>query len=333
MNREIAGSTSDDAPSSRDLPLWARGVVGGLLVVTSWWLLSAEGIRGLVGSSVGVAVLGIVSASSLRGMHLPLGLWPDGPWRARFSVGIVVSVAVVFGGLMVLADPQAPSALELIDPGAFAMVVLGVVIWGFTWSLVLQRPFVSWYAVATMLGLAPFFTGVLTKGLADPDGLCLLMVDTAAGCEGATLRVVGFLTATYAALGLVTIEITFRRLLIGGPKHANAVLIAASAVLFTVWTILVGPDAPLAAVPWWLALCGAVTAGTLYALGGSLLVSSLYTALIYASYLGVLAGRPEAATAGVGVPFIAAIVLTATGMLGVVIHQRGFWSTPQGGRS
>ena len=333
MSRETAGSTPDDAPSSRDLPLWARGVVGGLLVVTSWWLLSAEGIRGLLGSSVGVVVLGIVSASSLRGMHLPLGLWPDGPWRARFSVGIVVSVAVVFGGIMVVADPQAPSALALIDRGSFGLVVLGVVIWGFTWSFVVQRPFVSWYAVATMLGLAPFFTGVLTKGLADPHGLCLLAVDPVAGCEGATLRVMGFLTATYAALGLVTIELTFRRLLIGGAEHANALLVAASAALFTVWTVLVGPDAPLVAVPWWLALCGAVTAGALYALGGSLLVSSLYTGLIYASYLGVLAGRPEAATASVGVPFIAAIVLTAVGMLAVVAHQRGYWNAPRGVRS
>lgn len=330
---ESSGRTPGDATASPDLPLWARAVVGGLLVVTSWWLLSAKNILGLVGSSVGVAVLGIVSASSLRGMHLPLGLWPDGPWRARFSVGVVVTVAVVFGGIMVLADPQAPSALALIDAGAFGLVVLGVVTWGFTWSLVLQRRFVSWYGIATMLGLAPFFTGVLTKGLADAHGICLITVDASAGCEGATLRVMGFLAAVYAALALVTIELTFRRLLIGTAEHANAVLVSASAVLFTAWTALVGADAPLVAFPWWLALCGAITAGALYVLAGSLLVSSLYTGLIYASYLGVLAGRPAAAAAGVGAPFITAIVLSAVGMLAVVIHERGYWHGRRRARS
>lgn len=308
--------------SQRDLPLWARAVVGGLLVVVSWWLLSAEGIRSLIGSSVGVAVLGIVSASSLRGMHLPLGLWLDGPWRQRFSVGSVVVVSVVFATVMVMADPQAPSALSLIDPGAFGLVLVGVVAWGFTWSLVVQRRYVGWYAIATMAGLAPFFTGILTQGLANPDGLCLLSVDPGIGCEGATLRVLGFLTPTYAAIALITTELTFRRLLIGTPSDANVFFVVASAVVFTVWTALVGADAPLVDIPWWLALCGALTAGSLYALGGSLLVSSLYTGLLYASYFGVLAGRPAGVSQEVGVPYAVMVVLLAVGLTGLVFELR-----------
>jgi hypothetical protein len=318
---------------SRDLPLWARALVGGSLVIVSWWFLSAEGIRGIVGSSVGVVVLGIVSASSLRGMHLPLGLWLDGPWRQRFSVGVVVVVSVVFSTVMVLADPQAPSALALIDRGAFGLVLVGVVGWGFTWSIAVQRGYVGWYAIATVAGLAPFFTGVLTQGLTVPDGLCLVSADPAGGCEGSALRVLGFLVPAYAAIALVTIELTFRRLLIGAPQDASALIVLASGLVYALWTAMVGPDAPLVAVPWWLALSGAVTAGCIYALGGSLLVSSLYTGLFYGSHMAMLAGRPSGAASGVGAPNVVMVVILAAGMIALVVQQRGWWRIPVTARS
>ncbi len=313
----------------RDLPYWARAVVGGLLVIVSWWLLSAEGIRGVVGSSIGIAVLGVVSASSLRGMHLPLGLWLDGPWRERFSVGMVVVVALVFGGVMVLADPQAPHVLSLIDPGAFALVLVGVIGWGFTWSIAVQRGYVGWYAIATVAGIAPFFTGVLTQGLTVPGGLCLVAIDRTVGCQGSAMRVLGFLAPTYAAIALVTIELTFRRLLVGTPRNASTLVVVGSALLFTLWTAMVGPDAPLVAVPWWLALAGALTAGCLYALGGSLLVSSLYTGLLYGGYMAMLAGQPSGHGV-VGAPYLVMVAVLATGLTALLIQQRG-WGMPRRG--
>jgi hypothetical protein len=306
-----------------DLPYWARFLIGGLLLIASWWVLTADVVRGTVGSSVAVAVLGIVSASSLRGMHVPLAVWPDGPLRPRFSVGIVVLVAVVFSLLMVVGDPQSETVVGEVDRGVFVLTVLGVISWGFSWSFVRQGGYAGWYGMATAAGLAPFLVGLLESGFDPGGGLCLFGAGPDARCAGATMRVFLFLVPAYAAMALVTLELTFRRLLMGLPRHAHTLSIVASAGLVAAWTALVGSDVPLFGVPWYVAFLGALAAGSLYLLGGSLLVSSTFTAILYAGYLGLAVGQPMSGSEPVSAGYLATLMVVGVGLYGLALREHG----------
>ncbi len=309
----------------RDLPLWARAVVGILLVIASWWVLGASAVRSLVGESAAILMLGIVSASSLRGMHVPLGLWSEGPWRARFSVGIVVAVAVVSASLMVLADPAVPALLEWIDRGLFLLAIAGVVMWGIAWSFVRQRPVAQWYGLATVAGAVPFLAG-LVDSMGAAGGLCLLSADPLRGCGGGAIRVLGFLLPVYAAVSLITIDVTFRRLFVGSPDRADPVLVTASALLFGVWVAVVGVDVPIVAIPWWTGVFGAAAAGALYALSGSLLVASYFTGLLYAVHMALRVARPGGELTALTVSgwgYGIALGCVAVGLVGVLARRRG----------
>jgi hypothetical protein len=320
----------------RDLPLWARGVVGGLLVIASWWVLGTGAAQHLAGESVAILMLGVVSASSLRGMHVPLGLWPDGPWRTRFSLGIVVAVAVAFASVMVLADPETPALLAWIDRGVFILVAVGVGVWGFAWAFVRQRPAAWWYGIATAAGVAPLLAGVVEIAAA-PGGLCLLGADQVRNCSGGAVRVFGFLLPVYAALSLVTIDVTFRRLLVGWPDRADAVLVTASALLFGLWVAVVGLDVPIVAIPWWVGALGAATAGALYALSGSLLVASYFTGLLFAAHMALRVARPGGELSVVAVSgwgYGAALAGVAAVTVGMLVRRRGLvppWFPPRRG--
>ena len=124
--------------SQHDLPLWARGLAAVLLIIASWWLVETETLRVAVGDSIALLSLCIVTVSILRGMHLPLGLWPEGPWRSQFSKSVVVAVAVFFGICFVLFDPSSEALVEGIDKGVLVLAVIGVVAWGFSWAFVRQ---------------------------------------------------------------------------------------------------------------------------------------------------------------------------------------------------
>ena len=309
----------------RDLPLWARGLVAALLIGASVWMLNIEVLRNAAGSSVALVALGIVSASSLRGMHVPLGLWPEGPWRARFSVGVVVSVAVVFSIVMVSADPAAPDVLGLIDRGAFALIVVGVVAWGLAWAFVRQDSAAGWYGVATAAGVLPFLVGIVELA-AGPDGVCLFGADPAGGCGVSSVRTFLFLLPVYAAVSLVTLDLTFRRFLIGWPDRADAVLVLASALAFGLWVWVVGSDVPLVATPWWVGALAATSAGAVYVLSGSLLVASYLTGLLYAATAALRVARPGGsldAAAGIGPVYGVALGVTAAVLLGLLVRRRG----------
>lgn len=319
-------SESSEVPSlQRDLPLWARGLAGFLLVIASWWVLGTSASRTLVGASFAIAMLGVVSASSLRGMHVPLGLWPDGPWRSRFSVSIVVAVAIVFASVMVLADPGTPALRAWFDRGAFFLVAVGVVVWGFAWAFVRQRQALAWYGIATGAGAIPLLVG-LVESAGTPAGLCLLAADPIRGCSGGALRVLGFLLPVYTAVSLVTIDVTFRRLLVGWPDRADAVLVIASALLFGLWVHLVGVDVPIVAIPWWVGVLGAGTAGSLYALSGSLLVASYFTGLLFAVEMALRVARPGGELAVMAVSgwgYGAALTGVAVVTIGMLVRRRG----------
>ena len=309
----------------RDLPLWARAVAAILLVIASWWVLGASAVRNLVGESAAILMLGIVTASSLRGMHVPLGLWSEGPWRSRFSVGIVVAVAVAFAGVMVLADPATPVLLEWIDRGVFVLAVAGVVVWGVAWSFVRQRPVAQWYGIAIVAGVVPFLAGI-ADSMGAAGGLCLLAADPVRGCTGGALRVLGFLLPVYAAISLITIDVTFRRLFVGWPDRADPILVTASALLFGIWVAVVGVDVPIVAIPWWAGILGAAAAGALYALSGSLLVASFYTGLLYAAHMALRVVRPGGELTAMTVSgwgYGVALAGAAVVLVGALVQRRG----------
>ena len=137
------------------------------------------------------------------------------------------------------------------------------------------------------------------------------------------MRVFLFLVPAYAAMALVTFELTFRRLLIGLPRHAHTLSILASAGLVVAWTSLVGSDVPLFGVPWYVAFFGALAAGSLYLLGSSLLVSSTFTALLYAGYVGLDVGQAAAGSGPVTVGYLAALVVVGVGLFGLAFREHG----------
>ncbi len=316
--------------SQRDLPLWARGLAAALLIIASWWLVETDTLRGAVGDSIALVSLGIVTVSILQGMHLPLGLWPEGPWRPRFSKSVVVAVAVAFGLCFVVFDPGSDALFENIDTGVFVLVVLGVVGWGFSWAFVRQRSFAPWYAIGIAVALVPLVGGLVGLALrtGEPAHLCLWAVREGTDgsvCGAPALRTFGFMTAVCAASSLVTLELTFRRLLIGEPGRAGLVLVVAAAIPYGLWILLVAPNMPGLDAPVWLGIIGAMVAGSLYALSRSLLVSALYSGAVFAGYEALVRAVPEGAdgTIVLGWEFAALHALAAVALMAWVHQRRG----------
>ncbi len=279
----------------RELPLWARAVASALLLFASWWLLETETLRGLVGYAIAPLSLGVVAAFILQGMHLPLGLWPNGPWRDRFSMGTVVAVAAVFAALILAARPyRLPELAAELEPGMAVLIVVGVVAWGFAWAFVHQRRFLPWYGAAAAAALIPFMLAVFALLVRGESNLCVLSTTGAEGatCGATVIEALVFLTAVGSAAGLVTSELAFRRLLVGHPDRAGLVLVLGAALIATLWTLLVTAESRLFEAPWWLSALAAAGAGSLYVLSGSLLVAALYSGLTFAGFEALRVATP-----------------------------------------
>ena len=295
--------------SPRDPPLWTRGVAAVLMIVASWWLRETDALRAAVGESVPLLGLAVVSASILRGMHLPLGLWPEGPWRGRFANSVVVGAAVVFGAAVVWLAPDRTLPRTSIDAGMAALVIAGVVVWGFALGLVRQRGYLIWFGLAVAAAAAPL-VGAVAGG---------------AVWNAGSWRSFGFLAAVGTSSSLVSLEFAFRRLMIGQPDRAGLMLVVISALPAAVWALLAAPLLPGFAVSPWIALVAAAGAGCLYVLSGSLLVSSLFTGVLLAGAGAIALAVPADAAGAVTYAWwfaaLHGVVIVALGA--VVLRRRG----------
>jgi len=282
------------------------------MIVASWWLRETDALRDAVGESIALLSLAVVSASILRGMHLPLGLWPEGPWRDRFARSAVVGAAVVFGLLVVALAPDKAIPQTSIDAGMAALVIAGVVAWGFALGLVRQPRYLVWYALAVAAAAAPLIGAVVGGSV----------------WTAGAWRSFGFLAAVGASSSLVSLELAFRRLMIGQPDHAGLVLVLLGALPMAAWALFASPLLPGFAASPWLILVAAAGAGCLYVLSGSLLVSSLYMGVLLGS-LGALTLAVPADAAG-RVPdgwwFATIHGVVVVALSAVVLHRRGLFA-------
>jgi hypothetical protein len=283
--------------SQHDLPLWARGLALILLLFAAWWLLTTDVLRDTIGDSVGLVGLGVISLSILRGMHLRLGVWPEGPWRNRFVPMSVVVPALVFAALIVLIGRRAPALADQVDVGIAALSVAGAVFWGYSVAFVKQRAFLKWFAAAGGLALAPLAAQLISS--TGDGGLCLFStaaegtVAVAPTCETAVFTSLAFLFAVGAPAGLVTEELAFRRILIGDTGRAGVVTVLAAAVGVVAWYgLMVWSDVGAGSMVVWGGL-GAVIAGCLYVLSRSLLVSACFNATFMGGFWAIEMSRPN----------------------------------------
>lgn len=323
--------------SQHDLPLWARGLALVLLLFAAWWLLATDVLRDTIGDSVGLVGLGVISLSILRGMHLRLGVWPEGPWRNRFVPLSVAVPALAFAALIVLIGRGAPALADQVDVGVAALAVAGAVFWGYSVAFVKQRAFMKWFAAAVGLAVAPL-AAQLISSMRD-GGLCLFSTAAESAhaavptCQTAVVTSLAFLFAVGAPAGLVTEELAFRRILIGDTGKAGLVSVLAAAVGVVAWyALMVWTDVGTGSMVVWGGL-GAVIAGCLYVLSRSLLVSACFNATFMGGFWAIemsrsdvpmsnsqMAVAPEAAiTAAIGGLALAYLVYQQNGLVGDVV--------------
>jgi hypothetical protein len=282
----------------------------------SWWLLSTDALTSSVGSSVGLIGVGVIAFSILRGMHLPSRIWPEGPYRRKFSIPAVLAVALLLAALLLLSRLGTSEALtDFADVGMFVLVLAGTVLLGFGFAMVKQRPYVRWYAIALGLALLPHIIGLLFSSPAASSAsgarFCLVTLGQSSvtesellTCRAAALPSFLFLFAIGVTSKLITEEVAFRRLFIGCSGNSGLLTVLAAGVAATAWYVILARAGVTGTAGALLSGVAAVTAGCLFVLSCSLLVSAAYNAAFAASYWAVELARPVAAGAAdeAGVP-------------------------------
>ncbi len=316
--------------SPRDLPLWARGVAVALMLVASWWLWGTETLRGIIGDSIGMLALAVVSISILRGMHLPLNLWPSGPWRSGFSARVVLGTAVLFAILIVVSSLGGSEALVAhLDVGMAVLVIAGAVGWGFALTFVEQRRYIPWYGVAVILSLIPFLVGMVfvpTGESSNSGGYCMFAhafngaddSEPILQCQAGAIPSLLFLFVTGVGAKLVTEEVAFRRMLIGSPRRAGLLSVIAASLAALAWYALmvVAVDGHTGLII--LGVMGAFVAGCLYVLSRSLLVSGMFSAGFAACSLALTLSQAIDSGGVAPVPERPAVWIT-TLLIGIVL--------------
>lgn len=325
--------------SRSDPPIWVRAVTAVLLLFASWWLLETEVLRKLVGDSVAMIALGIVAFPVLRGMHLDVGVWPEGPWRDRFKTGAMVWTAVGIAVLLLVSRfGMTDSLAALIDIGDFALVVTGAIFWGTGTGMVRQRPYLGWYALAALLAMVPILFGVAAQMWLSEGGLverlCLWQTEQEGGANGSTSCVTAaappflFLVAVSLPSALITEELAFRRLLIGCARQTGLIWVLAASVVAAGWYWLL-VESGLAGYPaMLLGGVGAVSAGCLYVLSRSLMVSAVFSGFLLAGTGALQIGRQTSGATASQVQMVplsvwVPMVMIAAGLSIVVAKRNG----------
>ena len=325
--------------SQRDLPIWARTVAAGLLLFASWWLLNTEAIRSVVGDSVGALCLGVIAASILQGMHLPFALWPEGPWRKQFSVMAVIATAAAVATFILIARVvQADVLADQIEIGNGIAIVVGAVGLGFAVGFVRQRRYLAWYGIALGLALFPLVVELIMgalRGNAVTTGLCFFSspLDQPAGspmdgCAVALVPALLFLSAIGVATKVITEEIAFRRLLIGMAPGAGLLSVLGSTVTAFLWYVVLIRSGVGGTGIVVLGSLGALSAGCIYVLSKSLLVSALFSGVYTAGFWSLSLSTPAGVTTEIGAAsptmWISASLMSVA-LATIIAKQNGFY--------
>jgi len=292
-----------------------------LLLFGSWWLFNTDAVHSVVGDSVGALCLGVVAASILQGMRIPLGLWPDSPWRKRFSVvAVLVTAGILAVSISLFGRSLHAGAEAWLDPGRMVAAVVGSVGLGFGFGFVRQRRLLVWYGIAVGLALVPTALE--------------LLFGARAALNLNTLGLLAFFTAVEFPAKLVTEDIAFRRLLIGTASGAGLVSVLGSATIALIWYLVLKLSGVSGISIIWLGAFGAVSAGSIYVLSKSLMVSALFGAVQAAGYLALnVAPNPETVatdSSGAGVITLITTLLVSAGLSTQVFRSNGLLGNLKG---
>jgi hypothetical protein len=303
-------------------------VAAALLLLASWWLLNTMSIRVFVGESIGALCLGVIAVSILQGMHLPLAIWPDGPWRKQFATPAVLGTAFVIAALILISRvANVEPAVERIDLGNGIAVVIGTVGLGFGVAFVKQSKFFAWYAIALVLAVLPFLTSLALGDRTVP--LCMFSVPVSeTNCNAAVIPSLVFLTGVGVTFKLVTEELAFRRLLIGASSGAGIASILFSSLVACAWYLVLSRAGVEVAGGIVTGALGAVSAGCIYVLSKSLVTSAIFTAVYAAGNVSLAVANATAdttaAVAGDAWPAVIVSSVVALLLAAVVFRKHGF---------
>ena len=326
--------------SRNDPPIWVRAVAAVLLLCASWWLLKTDVLLDVVGESIAAIALAIVAFPVLRGMHLPFAIWPEGPWRPRFGMGGLIGIAAGIGILLLVARLGMTDSLAAsVDGGMFALIALGTVFWGFGIAMVRQRTFLRWYGMAALLALTPLLVGVVATRLGigggTPDQICIWNAGQGAsdsefpGCGAGIMPAFLFILAVSLPALLVAEELAFRRLLIGTARQTGLAWVLGAAVVAAAWYWLLARSGLIDGSMALLGGVGAIAAGSIYVLSGSLMVSTVFSACLLASagsirFAVVPSGPDPNQMPQLPVSLWISSVLIAAALAFVVVRRHGF---------
>ncbi len=306
--------------SSRDLPVWARGVTASLLILGGWFSARSELLSSFLGQSVVEISAGVMAFSILLGMRLPVDLWPQAVTRQRFSIAATLLTSLVFGALIVLAGSTGiPRLFWESERTALAVVVMGGTAFAVGWGRTRQAPYGRWYAIAALCAVLPVALGML--GLAvrgEVHGFDITVF----------VKSVGFFAFFAASGALVTQELAFRRLLVGQSGDAGLLVVLIGALVFGAWHAVIPHDGALLQTVG-LATLNGVVLGSLYILSRSLLVPAVFHGLqngvVKASHAAVTADSGEMLSANaLWIPMMLVTVITACFLAVSVSRRTGF---------
>lgn len=284
-----------------------------LLIAGGWFSANSERLTQLSGESIHIGAVGVLAGSLVMGMRIPLDFWFP-PLRKRFSPRIAVGVAFVLGALIILSrSTRIVADTFRTNPGHLAVAVLGGAIIAVSIGMAMQRQRAAWYGIALACAWLPLITIYLAENRVFKEGVGVIML----------IQVLVFFVVTECGAALVTLELGFRRVLIGSAEQASVAVVLVSAITYGLWLTVVRPaDGSIFSTMLAGALVGAI-AGAIYTLSRSMLVSALYTGGAFALVRAVNYATSASDPISVKI-LLMTNALIAVGLLVFVYRERGF---------